>query len=290
MNTQSQMQISPQRTQRTQRKDKRKNKEKRKERFSVFCLYLFSSLSFSAFSAFSAVKSAFGLRFCVICLCLLTIGCQQEMARQPSYRPLEQSDFFYDGRASRPLVAGTVPWRGGQRDEPELLTYRRSPQHADTARAVALIGNPSMNAFAAMLPFTTGAVTREYVDVCPIAIDKKALERGQERFTIYCAVCHDALGTGNGKIVERGYLPPPNYHRDYSRGFERRGQKVLLREAPIGYFFEVITRGYGGMPDYASQIPPDDRWKIVAYVRVLQRSQWTRLEDLPAEIQDTLRR
>jgi mono/diheme cytochrome c family protein len=208
------------------------------------------------------------------------------MARQPSYRPLERTDFYADGRASRSLVEGTVPWRGKEPSDASLLTYRRNPEFADSARAVAAVGNPGTNAFA---PLLTMARVEDYVTVCPIAIDKTALERGRERFNIYCAVCHDALGTGNGKIVERGYLRPPNYHSDYSRGFERRGQKVLLREAPIGYFFEVITRGYGGMPDYASQIPPDDRWKIVAWVRVLQRSQWMPLKDLPAEEQQKIR-
>lgn len=193
----------------------------------------------------------------VLCLSLLTTACQQEMARQPSYRPLESTDFFDDGRASRPLVEGTVP-RGRPIEGSAILTSRKSP-----ARSVA-----------------------DYVDICPIAIDKKALERGRERFNIYCAVCHDPLGTGNGKIVERGYLPPPNYHTDYSRGFERRGIKVLLRDVPVGYYFEVISRGYGGMPDYASQIPPDDRWKIIAYVRALQLSQWAPLKDLSENERD----
>ena len=197
----------------------------------------------------------------VLCLSLLTTSCQQEMARQPSYRPLEPTDFFDDGRSSRPLVEGTVP-RGRPLEGSAILTSRKSP-----ARGVA-----------------------DYVDVCPIAIDKKALERGRERFNIYCAVCHDALGTGNGKIVERGYLPPPNYHTDYSRGFERRGIKVLLRDVPVGYYFEVISRGYGGMPDYASQIPPDDRWKIIAYVRALQLSQWAPLEDLSEKGRDKARK
>jgi mono/diheme cytochrome c family protein len=199
------------------------------------------------------------------------------MARQPSYRPLEKSDFFDDGRASRPLVAGTVPWRGRARGDETILTYRKGSEYAD------------MNAFATLLPSISGPGIADYVDICPIAIDKKALERGRDRFNIYCAVCHDALGTGNGKIIERGYLKPPNYHSDYSRGFERRGQKVLLREAPIGYIFEVVTRGFGAMPDYASQVPPDDRWKIVAYVRVLQRSQWMPLQDLPKSEQDRIR-
>ncbi|HTU20618.1 MAG TPA: cytochrome c [Gemmataceae bacterium] len=224
----------------------------------------------------------FGLVSAILLLCLLTTACQQEMARQPSYRPLERSGFFPDGRASRPLVEGTVPWRGGQRGPASLLVYRRGPAYADPARITALVGNPIVNPLAA-LPFLLGPGAADYVDVCPITIDKKALERGRDRFNIYCAVCHDALGTGNGKIVERGYLSPPNYHTDYSRGFARRGQTLLLREAPIGYFYEVITRGFGGMPDYASQVPPDDRWKIAAYVRVLQRSQWMPLADLKPE-------
>ena len=154
---------------------------------------------------------------------------------------------------------------------------------ADAARAVTLVGNPAMIAFAALLPITLGPAAAEYVEVCPIAIDMKAMERGRERFNIYCAICHDELGTGHGKVVERGYLQPPNYHTDYSRGLERRGIKLLLRDVPIGYYFEVISLGYGGMPDYASQIPPDDRWKIIAYVRALQLSQWAALEEYARE-------
>jgi mono/diheme cytochrome c family protein len=223
----------------------------------------------------------------LVVLCLLTGACQQEMARQPSYRPLERTDFFADGRASRPLVEGTVPWRGREPGEPSLLVPRRSPEYVDAVRAAALIANPVTGTLSA-LPSFLGPPAAEYVAVSPVAIDKKALERGRDRFNIYCSVCHDALGTGSGKIVERGYLPPPNYHLDYSRGFERRGQKVLLREVPIGYFYEVITRGFGGMPDYASQIPPQDRWKIAAYVRVLQRSQWMPLKDLPADAREKL--
>jgi mono/diheme cytochrome c family protein len=247
---------------------------------------LFGFFQFSIFDFFRI--SDFGFRIFVLSICLLTTACQQKMARQPSYRPLERSDFFTDGRASRPLVEGTVPWRGRERGEPQLLVYRRSLQSSDAARAAALIANPFVDPLS-VLPVLLGPGPADYVDVSPIAINKAALERGQERFNIYCAVCHDALGTGNGKIVERGYLPPPNYHLDYSRGFERRGQKVLLREAPIGYFVEVITRGFGAMPDYAGQVAPEDRWKIAAYIRVLQRSQWMPLKDLPADDRDKIR-
>ena len=224
----------------------------------------------------------------LLALCTLTLGCQQEMARQPYYRPLERTDFFPDGRSSRPLVEGTVP-RGRPLEQSLIVTYRKGPAYMEAARAVGLIANPEPFNPALLMPVLRNAAVGDYVDVCPIEIDRKALERGRERFNIYCSVCHDALGTGNGKIVERGYLKPPNYHTDYSRGFERRGIRVRLREAPIGYFFEVITRGYGGMPDYASQIPADDRWKIIAYIRALQLSQWVPLKDLPQHEQERLR-
>jgi mono/diheme cytochrome c family protein len=224
----------------------------------------------------------------ILFLCLLTTACQQEMARQPSYQPLEATEFFQDGRVSRPLVEGAVPWRGRNGAQPSLSVYRRGPEYADAARAAALISDPITNPLAA-LPFLLGPGAADYVTVPPLTIDRKALERGRDRFNIYCSVCHDALGAGNGKIVERGYLKPPNYHLDYSRGFERRGQKLLLREAPIGYFYEIITRGFGAMPDYASQIPIEDRWKIAVYVRVLQRSQWMPLQDLPADEREKIR-
>jgi mono/diheme cytochrome c family protein len=87
------------------------------------------------------------------------------------------------------------------------------------------------------------------------------LEQGRSRYTIYCAVCHDSRGTGRGKIIERGYTPPPSYH------IER------LRQAPVGHFFDVITNGYGSMPDYREQVPPLDRWAIIAYIRAIQLSQ-----------------
>ena len=118
---------------------------------------------------------------------------------------------------------------------------------------------------------------------------KKRWSAGRDRFNIYCSVCHDALGTGNGKIVERGYLPPPNYHLDYSRGFERRGQKVLLREVPIGYFYEVITRGFGGMPDYKSQIPRRSLEDRCLRSRLAKAVNGRQLKDLPADEREKIR-
>jgi mono/diheme cytochrome c family protein len=125
-------------------------------------------------------------------------------------------------------------------------------------------------------PLDAAAATAElssYVDAFPFPITEKVLTRGQERFNIYCAVCHDRVGTGHGMIVQRGFTEPPNFHTDLSRGFKLRGVDVKLTAAPVGYYFEVITRGFGAMPDYATQVPPDDRWAIIAYIRALQLSQ-----------------
>ncbi len=97
------------------------------------------------------------------------------------------------------------------------------------------------------------------------------MERGQDRFNIYCAPCHDRLGNGDGMIVRRGYRHPPSYHID------------RLRQVPNGYIYDVITNGFGAMPDYAAQIQPADRWAIVAYVRALQLSQNGKIDDVPAD-------
>src|SRR5262249_49711776 len=206
-------------------------------------------------------------RDCVFCafVVISSFGCQQRMADQPSYRPLRPSEFFDDGRAARPLLAGTVP-------------YQAAPANAQLA--TGRVPNPD----AAAGPLG------EYVNAFPIAITKNDLDRGRERYMIFCAVCHDPVGTGHGKIVERGYTMPPSYHTSYSRGLERRGVKVLLRDAPVGYFFEVISKGYGAMPDYATQVPPEDRWRIIAYIRALQFSQHAVLEDLSEEEREAAKR
>ena len=213
---------------------------------------------------------------------LLATGCQQEMAQQPYYRPLEPSAFFKDGRSARPLVPGTIP-RGRPVADSAMLSGRAN-REPEGVRAAAFVGQ-ALGGFlgaAALLPVPTTSPA-DYVTAFPFPITAEALERGQERYTIFCAVCHDPTGNGNGKIVERGYVHPPSYVTDYSRGFERRGIKLLLRDAPVGYFFEVVTEGFGAMPDYAEQVPAADRWKIAAYIRALQLSQYARLQDLPEE-------
>jgi hypothetical protein len=119
--------------------------------------------------------------------------------------------------------------------------------------------------------FYTGKIGSNPGDVMPFPVTKQVLEYGRERFNIFCAPCHSRLGDGNGFVPSRGFArKPPSYH------IQR------LQKAPVGYFFDVITEGFGIMPDYASQIPPKDRWDIVAYIRALQLSQNATMADVPA--------
>jgi mono/diheme cytochrome c family protein len=198
-------------------------------------------------------------------------GCQQEMARQPSYRPLEASTLFPDGLSARPLVLGTV-----HRDA-KLVSGKVPAQIIGWERAASVVGKLANDPLGAA---TVVADMSLYVDAFPSPISEKMLARGQERYDIYCAVCHDRLGNGRGMVVQRGFTPPPNLHTDLSRGFKLRGIDVKLTAAPVGYYFEVISRGFGAMPDYATQVKPDDRWAIIAYIRALQFSQAATLDDV----------
>jgi mono/diheme cytochrome c family protein len=119
--------------------------------------------------------------------------------------------------------------------------------------------------------FYTGKVAGQLVDQFPLAIARDDLVRGQQRFNIYCTPCHGTLGDGNGMVVQRGLRQAASFHQD------------RLRQEKAGYFFDVITNGFGAMPDYATQIPVRDRWLIVAYVRALQLSQHAAVDDVPAD-------
>ena len=158
---------------------------------------------------------------------LILVGCRNDMHDQPRFKPLAKSDFYPDLRSSRAPVEGTVA--RGQLNED---TY-----------------------------FYTGKIGANPGDYMPFPVTQEVLERGRERYNIYCAPCHSRIGDGNGMVPQRGYRHPPSYHQD------------RLRKAPLGYFFDVMTNGFGAMPDYAAQIPPRDRWNIVAYIRALQLSQ-----------------
>jgi mono/diheme cytochrome c family protein len=190
---------------------------------------------------------------------LLATGCQQKMADQPSYKRLAPCGFFADGRSERPAVPGAVA-RGQLQMDVALFTGRRTGKDGEPLGAES----PATIQPAPDSPEEAKARKAQYdqfVDTFPFPMTEAVLERGYERFTIYCVMCHDPLGTGQGKIVERGYTAPPSYH------IER------LRSVPAGYLFAVISEGYGSMPSYADQIPLKDRWAIAGYLRALQASQ-----------------
>jgi mono/diheme cytochrome c family protein len=173
----------------------------------------------------------------VVVACVLLAGCRQDMHDAPRLDPLESSTFFADGRASRQLVANTVP-RGHLRDDEHLFTGK-----------------------------VNGQLAAEF----PMPVTAQVMARGRERFEIFCAPCHGRSGEGNGMIVQRGFRKPPSYH-------EQR-----LRDQPVGYFFDVMTNGFGAMQDYSAQVPVADRWAIAAYIRAIQLSHNARVEDVPAD-------
>jgi mono/diheme cytochrome c family protein len=169
--------------------------------------------------------------------CFALTGCRQDMHDAPSYDPLQGTNFFANGAASRPLVANPVA-RGQLRADEHLYTGK-----------------------------INGQVANEF----PMAVTKQVLDRGQERFNVYCSPCHGRTGEGNGMIVQRGFRQPPSYHEE------------RLRNAPVGYFFDVMTNGFGAMQDYSAQVTVPDRWAIAAYIRVLQLSRSATVNDVPAE-------
>jgi len=170
------------------------------------------------------------------------LGCneellRQDMANQPKNKPLSESNFFADGRSERPLIENTVA-RGSIAND-ELVVPKDS------------------NAF-------------------PLPVNQKLLERGEERYKIFCTPCHGLQGDGNGMIVERGMKHPPSYHID------------RLRQAPNGYLYDVVTNGFGAMYSYSAQIPPKDRWAIIAYVRALQLSRNAKASELPESLRSKI--
>jgi len=166
---------------------------------------------------------------------MFVAGCRQDMQDQPKMIPQRESQFFADGRSVRPQVEHTVA--RGQLREDEY--------------------------------FYTGLVNGKEQDALPFPATLQVLERGQERYNVYCTPCHSRVGNGQGMIVERGYKPAGNYH-DAKRLAE-----------PLSHYFFVMTNGYGAMPDYSSQLTPADRWAVAAYIRALQLSQNAKQSDVP---------
>jgi len=184
--------------------------------------------------------SRFLVAVCAAACLFFGAGCEllkQDMANQPKNRPLSPSPSFEDGRSERPLVENTVA-RGSLAND-ELFVPKDS------------------NNF-------------------PLPVNLELLERGEERYKIFCTPCHGLQGDGNGMVAMRGMKQPPSYHQD------------RLRNAPNGYYYDNITNGFGQMLGYAAQIPPRDRWAIVAYIRALQLSRNAKVADLPAELREKL--
>jgi len=163
---------------------------------------------------------------------------RQDMANQPKQNPLSPAPFFADGRSERPIVENTVA-HGSTQDD-------------------GLFVPKDSNAF-------------------PMPVNMELLERGQQRYTIFCSPCHGLQGDGMGMVAVRGMKHPPSYHQD------------RLRNEPVGYLYDVVTNGFGAMYGYSAQIPPRDRWAIIAYVRALQLSRNAPASELPTELQEKLK-
>ena len=174
------------------------------------------------------------------------------------------------------VIVGTLvcaaACRQDMHDQPKYIPLRESTFFGDERSARPLVpGTVARGQLRDDTLLYTGKVGDKDADVFPFAIDAAVLARGQERFNIYCSPCHGRTGQGDGMVVRRGYRRPPTFHQD------------RLRSAPVGHFFDVITSGFGAMPDYASQIKVEDRWAIIAYVRALQLSEHATPADVPAE-------
>ncbi len=175
-------------------------------------------------------------RLTVVMLVMTATACRNEMYDQAKVKPLSEGEFFANGQNARPIPPDTVA-RGFLREDKAM--------------------------YAGLGP------DGKFVKDLPLPLTRQLMERGHERFDIFCSPCHGKQGNGLGMIVERGFKQPNSFHPD------------RLREQPIGYFFDVMTHGFGAMQDYASQVPVADRWAIAAYIRALQLSQNATVDDVP---------
>jgi mono/diheme cytochrome c family protein len=236
------------------------------------------------------------VRFGALLLAALTLtACQQRMADQPRYDTLQHTSFYADGRSARPLEEG-VFHRAQRLDSDPLVTgLAATGTPAPAAAGIDPKAAPAPKSGLGRVA-TANEVTN-FRDQFPFEMTAADLKRGAERYSIYCTPCHGVLGNGRGKIVERGFLEPTSFHTipvdadekawrtanpypgmaelGYSRGFAfyKGPRGVKMSDVPVGYIYEVISRGYGGMPSYEALFPHADRWRIAGYVRALQLSQ-----------------
>ena len=175
------------------------------------------------------------------CSALFVAGCRQDMHNQPKFIPQRGTEFFADHRSARPQVENTVA---------------RGALHEDSYFYTGLV--EGANGY------------REEKDMLPFPVSMTVLQKGQERFNIYCTPCHSRVGNGLGAIVQRGYKPAGNLNDE-----ARRAQ-------PLSHYFYVMTHGYGAMPDYSAQLTPEERWSVAAYIRALQLSQNATEKEVPS--------
>lgn len=194
------------------------------------------------------------LRSWFSCSCLLLLllvsGCRRDMQDQPKMKPFRGTTFFGDGLSSRQPIEGTIP-RGFLRTDTAYFTGKKT-------------ANPGQEQAGQEQEQTQGQAVNLFpddVETFPFPVTKEMVQRGRERYDIFCSVCHGLTGNGDGMIVRRGFRRAASFNDD------------RLRQAPVGHFFDAITNGWGAMPSYASQIPAQDRWAIIAYIRALQTSQ-----------------
>ena len=176
------------------------------------------------------------------------------MQDQPKVKPLRGASFFSDGLGSRQPIEGTIP-RGYLRENVEFYTGKKAGAATASATPAQQQTAGAQNAAAQQSSFPDDVVD------FPIPVTKDVVLRGRERFNIFCSACHGLTGNGDGMIVRRGFRRAASFNDD------------RLRQAPVGHFFDAMTNGWGAMPSYAPQIPVQDRWAIVAYIRALQASQ-----------------
>ena len=176
-----------------------------------------------------------------------------------------------------PVLVFAAGCRQDMHDAPRYEAFEASSSFADgRASRVAPAGTVARGWLRDDEALYTGKVAGQVVDEYPFPIGRAELARGQERFNIYCTPCHGKLGDGNGMVVQRGLRQAASYHQD------------RLRQEKLGYFYDVITNGFGAMQGYAEQVPVRDRWLIVAYVRALQLSQHASVNDVPADRRSAL--
>ena len=191
-------------------------------------------------------------------VCVIGAGCRRDMQDQPKMKPFRGTTFFGDGLSGRQPIQGTIA-RGFLRDNAEYFTGKKSKTPGAPATPAAL---PASSPGTGATQNATAATSfPDDIETFPFAITEDTVRRGRERYEIFCSACHGFTGHGDGMIVRRGFRRAASFNDD------------RLRQAPVGHFFDAITNGWGAMPSYASQIPVQDRWAIIAYVRALQLSQ-----------------